>query len=57
MTPSQLRQAAYAAAVRAAIEAAPPIGLAEGERLARVWRVSGSELIFETAPRVEGLAA
>jgi hypothetical protein len=47
MPPTEARRAAYDAAVRAAIEAAPPVRPAERERLARVWRASGSELVFE----------
>jgi hypothetical protein len=42
---------AYAAAVQAAIEAAPPVGAAERERLTRVWRASGSALVFEELGR------
>lgn len=41
------RSAAYDAAVRAAIDAAPPVGPAESARLSRAWRASGSELIFD----------
>jgi hypothetical protein len=40
-------RAAYEAAVQAAIDAAPSISPAERERLSRVWRASGSELVFE----------
>ena len=47
MTPTERRRAAYEAAVQAAITAAPPIDTAERERLSRVWRASGSELVFE----------
>ncbi|HEX8201621.1 MAG TPA: hypothetical protein VF590_14145, partial [Isosphaeraceae bacterium] len=45
------RDAAYEAAVQAAIDAAPPVDTAERERLSRVWRASGSELIFEEPSR------
>ncbi len=41
------RRASYEAAVSAAIDAAPPITAVERERLSRVWRASGSELVFE----------
>ncbi len=45
------RRAAYEAAVQATIAAAPPITDAERERLSRVWRASGSELVFEEPGR------
>ncbi len=45
------RRDAYEAAVQAAIEAAPPVGTAERERLCRVWRTAGSELVFEESGR------
>ncbi len=51
MTKSELRRAAYEAAVQAAVTAAPPISNAERERLSRVWRASGSELVFEEPRR------
>ncbi len=51
MTPTDRRRAAYEAAVQAAIAAAPPITAAERDRLARVWRASGSELVFEEPGR------
>ncbi len=47
VSPTERRRAAYEAAVQAAIAAAPPITTAERERLSRVWRASGSELVFE----------
>jgi hypothetical protein len=43
----QRRRAVYEAAVEAAIAAAPPITAAERMRLSRVWRASGSELVFD----------
>ena len=51
VTPTERRRAAYEAAVQAAIAAAPPVTTAERERLSRVWRVSGSELVFEEPGR------
>ena len=51
MTPTDRRRAAYEAAVQATIAAAPPITDAERERLSRVWRASGSELVFEQPGR------
>ncbi len=50
-TPKIDRRAAYESAVQAAIDPAPPIGAAERERLSRVWRASGSELVFEEPGR------
>ncbi len=47
MTATERRRAAHEAAVQAAIAAAPLITAAERERLSRVWRASGSELVFE----------
>jgi hypothetical protein len=43
------RQVAYEAAVRAAIDAAPSVSPAERARLARAWRSSGSELVFDVS--------
>ena len=51
MTPTERRRAAYEASVQSAIAAAPPITAAERERLSRVWRTSGSELVFEEPGR------
>ncbi len=51
MNPTERRKAAYTAAVNAAIAAAPPITAAERDRLVRVWRASGSELVFEEPRR------
>ena len=51
MNPTERRKAAYNDAVRAAIEAAPPITAAERDRLAHVWRAFGSELVFEEPGR------
>jgi hypothetical protein len=51
MTPRERRRPAYEAAVQAAIAAAPPFSAAERERLSRVWRVFGSELVFEEPGR------
>lgn len=51
MTRTERRRAVYEAAVQAAIDAAPPITAAERERLARIWRASGSELVFEKPGR------
>jgi hypothetical protein len=44
VNPTERRKAAY-------IDAAPPITVAERDRLARVWRASGSELVFEEPRR------
>src|SRR3954454_4424657 len=49
MPHSDRRRATYGAAVQAAIDAAPPVGPAERQRLSRIWRVSGSELVFPEA--------